>query len=271
MQIQFFCPRWGSEQLDWNHFARKVKEAGYNGIEVGISRTITHAELEEIFSVATTYNLRIIAQQHDTFEADITTHCKAFRAWFEKIKPFSPLFVNSQTGKDFFTIPENKCLFTIADDYTKQTGIAVYHETHRSKCLFAAHVAAQYCKEIPSLQITFDMSHWVCVASSYLHDQPQAMQTAMEKTAHIHARVGYTEGAQVPNPFVPEWKEALAAHLSYWDVIINRRKVEKKPVTITPEFGAFPYMLCLPGTEQPIANQWDLNVKMMHLLKERYA
>jgi len=41
-------------------------------------------------------------------------------------------------------------------------------------------------------------------------------------------------------------------------------------LTITPEFGPFPYMVSLPGTNEPIANQWEVNLFMMNLLKERY-
>ncbi len=271
-QPLFFCPRWGSEHLDWNAFAWQVKNAGYDGMEVGIARTVARFELEEIFAVAARHQLLVIAQQYDTSESNVNEHCRAFGDWFEKIKPYKPLFVNSQTGKDFFTMEENQRVFSVADDYTKQTGISVYHETHRNKCLFAAHVAKTYLKAMPALQITLDMSHWVCVASSLLEDQSEAMQLAATRTQHIHARIGYTEGAQVTDPFAPEWKSSLNAHLCWWDAVVARKSKENtETITITPEFGAFPYMLYLPGTLQPIASQWDINVKMMKLLKERYV
>jgi|GEM_PF-5114268 len=32
-KIQFFCSRWGSESLSWDIFCKKVKEAGYDGVE----------------------------------------------------------------------------------------------------------------------------------------------------------------------------------------------------------------------------------------------
>ncbi len=41
MDIKFFCPRWGSENLDWEEFITKVRDAGYNGIEWAIANN-TH-------------------------------------------------------------------------------------------------------------------------------------------------------------------------------------------------------------------------------------
>jgi hypothetical protein len=66
------------------------------------------------------------------------------------------------------------------------------------------------------MKITFDASHWVCVAESYLDDQAAAMELAIERADHVHARVGYPEGPQVPNPRVAEWEQALQKHLYWW-------------------------------------------------------
>ena len=268
--IQFFCPRWGSEALSWKDFISKAKEAGYDGIEFGVSNTTTQQELDEIWTIADSYNMLLIPQQYDTYDSNFATHKKAFTTWFEKIKPFQPLFINTQTGKDFFSLDENAALFEVAAAYTAKTGIPVYHETHRNKCLFAAHIAKIYFEKFPHLQITLDMSHWVCVAESLLEDQEEAMQLACNHTAHIHTRVGYTEGPQVTNPFLPQWDKELAAHLRWWDKIIERKRKENVVITITPEFGSYPYMVHLPDTNEPVADQWNINVNMMNMLKKRY-
>ena len=33
MRVEFLCPRWGAEEIDWDTFLTKVKAAGYSGIE----------------------------------------------------------------------------------------------------------------------------------------------------------------------------------------------------------------------------------------------
>lgn len=34
MSIEFLCPRWGAEHVDWRTFAQRVKGDGFTGVEV---------------------------------------------------------------------------------------------------------------------------------------------------------------------------------------------------------------------------------------------
>ena len=59
--------------------------------------------------------------------------------------------------------------------------------------------------------------------------------------------------------------------MDWWDRIIRRARDENREYfTITPEFGPFPYMTILPNSMEPIADQWEINVHMMQMLKQRY-
>lgn len=271
MDVQFFCPRWGSEHVSWDSFFKKVADAGYDGVEYGIGNAAAAEELDEVWDLAQKYKLKIIAQCYDTGEADFQKHLELYSKWFEMIKPYPVLKINSQTGRDFFCFADNCALINEASRFTENTGIRVAHETHRNKLLFAAHIAKTYLEDIPDITITLDASHWVCVAESFLEDQPEAIALAIEKTGHIHARVGYPEGPQVPDPRVKEWEDALNRHIAWWDKIAQRKKQENEWLTITPEFGPFPYMVPVPGSGKPICNQWDVNIYMMELLKKRYS
>jgi sugar phosphate isomerase/epimerase len=266
MAIQFFCPRWGSEDLNWDEFCKKAKEAGYNGIEYGIARTVSEKELDTVWKTAEKYNLTIIAQHYDTYEADFQKHFELYNAWLEKIKIYPVIKINSQTGKDFFSFEENKQLVDVAEQFA----LNIVHETHRNKFLFAAHIAKEYLEKIPALKISLDASHWVCVAESYLEDQAAALDIAIERTEHIHARVGYPEGPQVPDPRILIWEQALNVHLEWWDRVALRKKKDNQVLTITPEFGPFPYMVHAPLTGEPVCDQWEVNVFMMNLLRKRY-
>lgn len=266
MHIEFYCPRWGSEHLSWEDFCQQVKQAGYDGIEYAIAADASRRELDEVWNTAARQGLKIIPQHYDTYEASFNKHYELYQAWLEKLKPYPAPKINSQTGKDFFSFRQNESLIKAA----AASGLAVVHETHRNKFSFAAHITKAYFEAMPHLAITLDASHWVCVAESYLDDQPEAMQLAIERTEHIHARVGYPEGPQVPDPRLPAWQEALQKHLAWWDKVVERKRKENAPLTITPEFGPFPYMVPLPATGAPIADQWAVNLHMMQLLKKRY-
>jgi hypothetical protein len=181
-----------------------------------------------------------------------------------------PLYINCHSGKDFFSYDESKTFIDHTTQLSKRTGVPIYHETHRSRILFAAPVAKQYMQKIPELRITFDVSHWCNVSESLLQDQAETLALAIERTDHIHARIGHPEGPQVNDPRAPEWEAAVKAHLGWWDEIVSRKKKAGERLTILTEFGPADYMPTMPYTRQPLADQWGINVYMMNLLRKRY-
>ena len=270
MELKFFCTRWGSEALSWDDFLQKVASAGYDGIEYGVANSTTFDELEQVWEKAAKHNLLIIPQHYETSDTDLNRYCDQYAAWLQKIEPLSAIKVNSQTGKDFFTFEQNKAIIDVATRFTEHTGTPVYHETHRAKFSFAAHITKEYLLRLPDLRLTLDISHWVNVAESYLENQPEAVSLAIERTGHLHARVGYPEGPQIADPRAPEWAEAVGHHLAWWKRIAAKTKAtgDDAVLTITPEFGPYPYMVHLPYSREPIANQWDINVHMMELVRK---
>lgn len=269
MNMLFFCPRWGSEHLSWDAFCRQVKEVGYDGVEAAIP--FDEAEKAEIKKALEQENLLLIGQYYQSFEKDFSVNIENYERHLRNIAGMRPVKIDAQTGKDYFSPQQNDDLFVLAQQIQLETGISICHETHRNKALFAAHATAAYLKTNPALHITADFSHWCCVAESLLEDQQEAVSIACERARHIHARVGYAEGPQVNDPRAAEWANEVEAHLQWWDVIVQHRKnAGDKQFTITPEFGPAPYMPATPHTQQPLANQWEVNVHMMQLLRNRY-
>ncbi|WP_128543307.1 sugar phosphate isomerase/epimerase family protein [Larkinella soli] len=270
MTLLFFCPRWGCSHLPWPEFCRLVKAAGYDGVEAEVP--FDETERTAMLNALADAGLLLIGQYYQSFEQDFGEHIQSYERYLRHLAQARPLLINAQTGKDFFPTEENTDLFALADAIEQETGIPVCHETHRNKALFAAHVTKGYLDRLPFLKLTGDFSHWCCVSESLLEQQPLAMETACRRTNHFHARVGHSQGAQVSDPRLPEWKPALDAHLVWWDAIVaNRREAGADRLTITAEFGPAPYMPPVPFTNMPIANQWEINVYMMQLLKARYA
>lgn len=267
MKLQFFCPRWGSESLSWDVFCGKVKQAGFDGVEAGVP--FEESEMQAMQTALHKHQLQFTGQYWQSFEKDFIAHKEAYLFHLHHLAKLNPVKIDAQTGKDYFSFEQNKELFDVAAAFTKETGIVVAHETHRNKALFAAHVTKQFLEKIPSLSITADFSHWCNVAESFLEDQQEAIALAIQHTVHIHARVGHTQGAQVIDPALPEWSEALLTHLQWWKSIAAlHQKTGKEYLTITPEFGPSPYMMHHPLTKEPLADQWAVNVWMMNYLKK---
>ncbi len=269
MKLKFFCPRWGSEEIPFSKFIEQVKKEGYDGVEISLPET--ESEQKEYLSVLSDTATPFILQHHQTDKKNVDAYIQEFVSRLELMAEAKPLFINSQTGKDFFSFEENCSIIEKANEVETKSGIRIFHETHRGKFSFACHVMPGYLKAFPQMKITADFSHWVNVSESLLEHQQETMNRIIPNVFHIHSRVGYPEGPQVNHPGAPENKHFLDEHLKWWDAIIEKRKRQgDMEFTITPEFGPVPYMPTLPFTGQPVSNQWEINKYMMNLLKERY-
>lgn len=266
MEIKYFCPQWGSKHLDLPVFIKKVKDAGYDGVEMSLP--LDTREKREILELLKQENLLLVAQHWETQTNDFIEHKNEYRKRLENLASGQPMFINSQTGKDFFSFEQNSALIEIADEVSQQYGVKIIHETHRGKFSFSAHITLEYLNKLPALRLGLDISHWCNVAESFLEDQTHAVSMALSRTDHIHARVGFPEGPQVPDPRVPEWNAALLIHQKWWDEVIRLKQKSGQDIfTISPEFGPYPYMAILPFTQQPISDQWGINVFMKDYLK----
>lgn len=268
MTILFFCPRWGSEGLSWEHFCKKARDEGYHGVEAGLP--FEPKEKEVILQALSKYDLLFLGQYYQSFEKNFSEHLANYEKHLLNLISAKPIKINAQTGKDYFSVDQNNRLFDLAEKISTHSGISIAHETHRNKTLFNAHITERILKERPHLTITADFSHWCNVSESLLEDQEEAAARACERAAHLHARVGHEQSAQVNDPRAPEWQRHVAAHLKWWDMIAGHHKKKGETMTITPEFGPAPYLPAMPYTQMPLANPWEINVYMMNLLKQRY-
>jgi sugar phosphate isomerase/epimerase len=270
MNVLFFCPHWGFEQFLLEDAFRKMKEAGYDGVEMAVP--FDARKKEEFLQLLDKYQLALIAQQWSAAGTTFADYKASFEKHLYYFAEVKPLFINSQTGKDYYSFDQNRELIERAEQISQETGIRIVHETHRGKFSFCAATTRQFLEAIPDFMLAADFSHWCNVSESFLQDQQETVEVAIGRTAHIHSRVGHTQAAQVSDPRAPEWQEALDYHLAWWDTIIEKQKQSGATTfTITPEFGPWPYMPALPFTRQPITSQWEVNLYMRDLLKKRYA
>lgn len=269
-ELKILATNWGFDG-SMDSFCAKAKKEGYDGIENWWPGT--EKEQQEMFDAVKKHGLDL-AIIWGTDESNYSEHATAFKKTvdaFAKQTIQRPVYINLHSGKDYFNFDDNKKLVEFSIALSKETGIPIYHETHRGRMMFAAHVTHEFIKKYPALKLTLDISHWCNVHETLLHDQTAAVEAALQQTEHIHARVGYQEGPQVADPRAPEWKYAVDAHIAWWDKVVERKKKAGEPVTILTEFGPPLYMQTLPYTLQPLSNQWEINVYMMQLLRKRYG
>jgi len=269
MKLLLLCPLWGNEKIPLEEFISNVKDAGYDGIETWMLSD--EREQQKLLRLIAEYKLCLIAHQHEATGKNIKEFCNSFEYYLNKCLEANPLLINSHSGKDSFTLDEQLKVIDVAEEFAAKNNVVILHETHRGRIGY--HPAA--LREIFALRrqmnITGDFSHWVCVTESYLEDFTDELNIAIQRTKHLHARVGFPEGPQIPDPRFIIWKEPVDFFLNLWDKIIDYQKTSgAQHFTITTEFGPPPYMWVEPSTGKPLSSQWDINVYMKDLLRQRY-
>ena len=269
-ELKILATNWGfGGTID--EYCSKVKHDGYDGIEIWWPTE--KKDQDQLFASLKKNNLEVgflTAGYQSNYEEHLSTFKNMVDAAARNTVQ-RPLYINCHSGKDYFSFEQNKTFIDHTLQLSKETSIKICHETHRSRILFAAPVARQYFDKIPDLRITFDVSHWCNVSESLLQDQPETVNIALQRVDHIHARIGHPEGPQVNDPRAPEWDATMKAHFAWWDKVVELKKQQSDRLTILTEFGPPTYMPTLPYTQQPLADQWAINVHMMQLLRKRYT
>ena len=269
-ELKILATNWGFHG-NTDQFCFAAKKEGYDGIEIWWPRE--KKDQDELFAALKKHSL------------DVGFLCGAFQPeWKEHLEQFKsdinaaatntiqkPLYINCHSGRDYFSFNQNEEFIDHTTKLTKETGITICHETHRSRIMFAAPLTRMYMEKRPDLKLTFDVSHWCNVHESMLADQKDTINMALQRVEHIHARIGHPEGPQVNDPRAPEWEAVVKQHFDWWDIVAERKKKNGERMTILTEFGPADYMPTLPYTRQPLADQWAINVHMMNLLRKRYG
>ncbi|MCX2452037.1 hypothetical protein OQX61_12265 [Pedobacter sp. PLR] len=269
MMIKILCPTWGLQAMGFRQMLDRIKNAGYDGLDTWIPDD--SVEKKVLFDYLQKNELLIVAHQHQargsTFKAFQTSFLKELRRCAEP----GPVLINSHTGHDYFSLQQHTILLDLAAEFTDKTGIVVAHETHRGRLGYSPQMFLSMAKKRPGFPVTADLSHWVCVTESLLDNFTTAVKAVIESSIHIHARVGYEQGPQVPDPGLPEWRYALDKFAGWWDEIVAVNKQKGREImTFTTEFGPFPYMMSNPDKLSPIEHQFALNLFMKKFLMERY-
>jgi hypothetical protein len=189
----------------------------------------------------------------------VADHIDSLKQQIDEVIDEKPLFINAHSGRDAFTFSESMEFFTAALQIEKDYGIAIAHETHRSRILFNPWITRDILLELPELQLCCDYSHWVTVCERLIDDQLDILALCAKHALHIHARVGHEQGPQVSDPRAPEFAAHVAAHEKWWKMIwLSQHERKFESSTLTPEFGPWPYLPCSPYSQEPLASQADI-------------
>jgi hypothetical protein len=204
---------------------------------------------------------------------DPARHLDDFRRKAEASLECSPAFLTVLAGCDAWPLAKSVELFGRAIETAAGLGVVASFETHRSRATFNPWATRDLLRQLPTLRLTCDFSHWCCVCERLvLDEEPEILALCAERAHHIHARVGYEQGPQVPHPEAPEYRAALEAHERWWSLLWSATKsAGRDSITMTPEFGPDGYLQTLPFSAIPVASLDEINLGMARRLRDRFT
>jgi hypothetical protein len=267
MDLRIYRHLWGIAG-EWEDTFPRFKQAGYRGIEGPVPPPEDRTRFRTLLQK---HRLDFIPQvfSHGKTVAD---HLESLREQIAAVKRFDPRFINAHSGQDAFSEDESIHFFEGVLQLEAKSHVAIAHETHRGRILFNPWITSRLLTRFPRLKLCCDFSHWVCVCERLIDDEIGIFRQCAERCLHVHARVGYEQGPQVPDPRAPEYQRHLEAHEAWWRLIweIQRRRGDRVS-TLTPEFGPPAYQHTLPFTGVPVSNLEEICDWQARRQTERFA
>lgn len=264
MDLKLIKTDWGMQEYgDMRSRLAKYAKAGYQGIEC----EDFGMEPEAFGEAAGELGLDCVAMV-------ICDDERAFEAQFAQALRADPILINCHPGRDFMSFERGCEFFTNVIEIANDTAVPVTFETHRGRILYSPWVTARYLEAFPEMWLTADFSHFTNVAENNLEGAGyrELLELAIQRSRHIHARVGHMEGPQVPDPrqgIGREWTERFEA---WWDRIIENAIHHDLPfVTVNAEFGPPDYQPVDPATGEALADIWEVCLYISKRFQKRYA
>ncbi len=270
MELIFAKAKWEAWDQPLEPFLARAAASGFTATEIFIpSLAESPTEIARAHAAA---GLKLVAQIITEGETP-ADHARSLEERYLRAIACAPLLVDCHTGSDAFTHDENLFLFARACELERVHGVPLCHELHRGRALYNAPDTLRYLQALPALRLNADFSHWQVVHEcGGLSRHAAAVDAVIARAHHIHARVGFGEGPQVPDPRAPEWAGQVAINIGWWRRIVVARRDEGLPfLTISPEFGPAPYMPTIPFENRPVADPWELNCWMRDTLRRELA
>jgi hypothetical protein len=269
MKLNYFVSCWGNE-VDIRGALSLAELWQADGIEGPVPtgesdiEALQHRTLPWIVEIATGGGY--VPRPHMT----PAQHLDDLRRMIDESLTFMPVMINTLAGSDAWSFADVVKFHTAALALDKEFSIPIAFETHRSRPMFNPWVTRDLLVELPDLQLTCDFSHWCAVTERLVMDEEvELLDLIASRARHIHARVGYEQGPQVPDPRAPEYASALDAHLRWWRTIIEKQKaMGSTSFSFTPEFGPDGYLHREPFTQRPVADLREINRWMLEQLHE---
>jgi len=291
---------WGADGADdpkqWKSLFARIKAEGFDAVETlpiiwlmpGFMDALKEAGLEFVAQMHTSSTVRNgFAGFRYITSSSVKDHLASLKELSLDAKKVGALMINAHSGCDSWSIEDAREFLRGALAIEKEAGLPICIETHRRRLFWNPFNFRDILKgqeDLKDIKINLDISHWV-VCLERIFDSPSSKHEngddgwwwdeIFDMVKHhcflIHARVGYQEGPQVPDPAAPEYAAELKCHMGWWEEIMKAMIAQKKVCNVEPEHGPWPYQQSAPGTGmKPSHDIWESNAFIIKSVKERW-
>ncbi|NNE37728.1 MAG: sugar phosphate isomerase/epimerase [Gammaproteobacteria bacterium] len=274
MELKVFMTLWGYTGSIQEAVQHAI-DSGYDGIEgpvPGSSEAVNlFGELLESHSLAYIAEIATAGMFVPDRTLPVDDHLADIKHNLERLKPLNPVQVTCLGGCDAWDVEKSAGFFKNAMGLADRFQRNISFETHRGRSLFNPWVTRDICNRIPDLRLTCDFSHWYVVCEGIQPYDESIIRELVPHAQHIHGRVGYDQGPQVPDPRTEIYLKFLQQHLNWWRWIWEHHALAGfESTTMTPEFGTDGYDYRDPVSGECLVEPTILNDWMNYKLRNEY-
>lgn len=115
MRVKILCPLWGNENGDIEAFMERIANAGFDGIDTWLPED--KYKREQFLKLGERFNFLLVTHQHQANGDTFKQFKSSFLNYLDMSREGDPLFINSHTGKDYFSFNQNLELIDLAQTF----------------------------------------------------------------------------------------------------------------------------------------------------------
>lgn len=274
MELECYKTLWGhTGSFAWA--CQQALSAGFTGVEGPAPES--GRERREWRQLLDSTGLRYIAEictagsYVPDRDATVNDHLASLERKLAWSLSLSPRRINCLGGCDAWGEGQSLEFFSRAIELARQYEAEVCFETHRGRSLFNPWTTLRLCEQLEDLKLTADFSHWCVVCERLVDTETAVLDSLADRVLHIHARIGYDQGPQVPDPRLAYYRQALDSHRRWWrQVWEHQYRQGLSYTTLTPEFGPDGYQQRYAATGKPVGNLWEINQWMAEDQRQQF-
>lgn len=241
----------------------RVKAAGFEAVECWLGPQ----DEVEVSEALKRHDLRLVLG-HRPF------HVEQTRTVVEQAVRLGADFIFAQPADAFTPLDDVVRLLTEGRKIANDNGLTFFVETHRNNFTENLPQTLALIERMPDIRFTADLSHFVVVGEFYGWEEERAsdrMLAVLERTAHMHARIGNGEQVQVD---VGDGSGHTAQFfVRLWEIAMRSWLKEAQPGDILPftsELGPPRYAITLPDGRE-FSDRWEQSLVMKKLAEQAWS